>query len=82
MEERLGQPLGDMQGVVKWFRDEKGFGFILGTDGRDYFVHWSGIVRPPGKFGTLQPDQTVAFQGWKGERGFFATEVFPIVADL
>lgn len=79
MEERVGKPLGELQGVVKWFKDEKGFGFIVGTDGRDYFVHYSGIVRPPGRFGTLQQDQKVAFQGWFGDRGYFATEVIPIV---
>jgi len=73
-----GELLGSLEGVVKWFRDEKGFGFITGADGRDYFVHYSGIVRQAGQRGSLLPDQRVGFQGWKGERGFFATEVFPI----
>jgi len=32
------------QGTVKWFNDQKGFGFISAEDGKDYFVHFSGIV--------------------------------------
>ena len=32
-----------MKGVVKWFNDKKGFGFIQGEDGKDVFVHFSGI---------------------------------------
>ena len=31
------------QGTVKWFNDQKGFGFISAEDGKDYFVHFSGI---------------------------------------
>ena len=31
------------QGTVKWFNQVKGFGFIAGDDGEDYFVHVSGL---------------------------------------
>jgi CspA family cold shock protein len=73
-----GIPLGTLQGVVKWFRDEKGFGFLSDSEGRDFFVHFSGIVRAAGQRGTLQQDQRVTFEGWKGDRGLFATDVRPI----
>lgn len=32
-----------MQGTVKWYRKEKGFGFISGEDGKEYFVHFSEL---------------------------------------
>ena len=32
-----------MNGKIKWFRREKGFGFILGEDGTDYFVHYTAL---------------------------------------
>ncbi|MCS5422916.1 cold-shock protein, partial [Psychrilyobacter sp. S5] len=32
-----------LKGTVKWFNEEKGFGFIQGEDGNDYFAHFSQI---------------------------------------
>ena len=32
-----------MEGTIKWFNGQKGFGFINGEDGKDYFVHFSAI---------------------------------------
>jgi CspA family cold shock protein len=71
--------LGTITGKVKLFNDAKGYGFIAADDGRDFFVHFSGIVRERGERGSLQQDQRVVFSGWKGDRGLFATEVHPIV---
>ncbi len=33
-----------MKGTVKWFDETKGYGFVLGEDGVEYFVHWKSIV--------------------------------------
>lgn len=32
-----------MNGKIKWFKREKGYGFILGEDGKDYFVHYTAL---------------------------------------
>ena len=57
------------QGRVKWFRDEKGFGFIEVLDGNDIFVHVSQITEP------LQEGDRVEFIPKEGKKGPVATEV-------
>lgn len=55
-------------GKVKWFSDEKGFGFITPDEGgRDLFVHFSGIEGSG--FRTLAEGQSVSFQEEPGEKG-------------
>ena len=49
-----------MQGRVKWFNDAKGYGFIAGEDGKDYFAHFSEIQGQQGRK-TLQENQYVTF---------------------
>ena len=62
-------------GVVKWFNDSKGFGFISPSDGaQDVFVHFSAIVSDGG-FRTLSEGQTVTFQVENGPKGPQATNV-------
>lgn len=48
-----------MEGTVKWFNDQKGFGFIERAGGADVFVHHSGIQG--NGFKTLKEGQSVTF---------------------
>ena len=54
-------------GTVKWFNAEKGFGFIIGTDGKDVFVHFSSINAKG--YRTLEEGQTVTYDLIESERG-------------
>jgi CspA family cold shock protein len=61
-------------GVVKWFSDEKGFGFITPDDGgKDAFVHFSGIAGDG--FRSLPEGARVEFEVSDGQKGPQATNV-------
>ena len=61
-------------GVVKWFKDEKGFGFITRDDGeKDVFVHHSAIKAEG--FRSLSEGQKVEFEVVQGEKGPAAENV-------
>ena len=62
-----------MQGKVKWFNAEKGYGFIEGQDGKDVFVHFSAIVQDGYK--SLEEGQEVEFDVVEGARGPQAANV-------
>ncbi len=62
-----------MQGKVKWFNSDKGFGFIEREGGDDVFVHFSAIQMDGYK--TLEEGQTVEFDIVKGDRGPQAANV-------
>ncbi|BAB07329.1 cold shock domain-containing protein [Halalkalibacterium halodurans] len=62
-----------MQGKVKWFNAEKGFGFIEREDGDDVFVHFSAINTDG--FKTLDEGQSVEFDIVEGARGPQAANV-------
>jgi len=64
-------------GTVKWFSDEKGFGFITPDDaGKDLFVHYSGIAG--NGFRTLPEGAKVSFEAEQGPKGPAAVNVQPI----
>ena len=60
-----------MEGTVKFFNRKKGFGFISGDDGKDYFVHFTAL--PKGVF--LRDNDKVSFDGVEGDRGSKAENV-------
>ena len=63
-------------GTVKWFSDEKGFGFIAEDGGKDLFVHFSGIAGSG--FRTLAEGAKVSYDAESGPKGPNATNVTPI----
>jgi len=63
------------EGVVKWFNEKKGFGFIQIEEGRDVFVHYSSIEMDG--FKTLYEGQRVNFDILEGDRGPAASNVKP-----
>ena len=64
-----------MNGVVKWFNNRKGFGFITGEDGTDYFVHFSGIDGTEGAYKTIQDGAKVTFEAAQTDKGVAAKAV-------
>ncbi|MEC9488483.1 MAG: cold-shock protein [Halanaerobium sp.] len=63
-------------GKVKWFNDQKGYGFIEREDGDDVFVHFSAIQQEG--FKSLQEGQEVEFEIVEGDRGPQAANVVPV----
>ncbi|CAH8767385.1 cold shock domain-containing protein [Paenibacillus dendritiformis] len=65
-----------MQGKVKWFNAEKGYGFIETAEGNDVFVHFSAIQADG--FKTLEEGQEVEFDIVEGARGPQAANVIKL----
>jgi CspA family cold shock protein len=72
-----GRPLEEgkalAQGTVKWFSNEKGYGFIELDEGDDVFVHHSAIVMDG--YRTLREGQRVEFEVVQGDKGLQASNV-------
>jgi len=64
------------EGTVKWFNEQKGFGFIAKDGGGDLFVHYSAIQA--GGFKTLAEGQRVSFDVAQGQKGPAAENVKPV----
>ena len=54
-----------MEGTVKWFNVKKGYGFIEGEDGEDYFVHCTAVPKDT----ELKENTRVSFEPAQNERG-------------
>ena len=62
------------QGTVKWFSEDKGYGFILPDDGgKDLFVHFSGIEGAG--FKSLEEGAKVSYEETQGQKGMQAANV-------
>jgi CspA family cold shock protein len=61
------------KGTVKWFNNQKGFGFISDEQGNDVFVHYSGLNMDG--FKSLEEGQEVQFEVVQGAKGPQATNV-------
>jgi CspA family cold shock protein len=62
-----------MQGKVKWFNTQKGYGFIEGQDGQDVFAHHSKIVGDG--FKNLEEGQDVEYDVTQGPKGLQAENI-------
>ena len=60
-----------MNGTIKWFNRDKGYGFIAGEDGQDYFVHHTAL--PEGA--SPRENEEVSFEPVKTDRGNQAQNV-------
>ena len=65
------------QGTVKWFSNQKGYGFITRDAGGDVFVHHTAIQTDG--FRTLDENQRVEFNVEQGNKGLQATNVTPLL---
>lgn len=65
--------LEGIEGEVKWFDPRKGFGFIIGPEGQDIFVHFS-VIQGDG-FKALKDHSRVEYDAERSDKGWRATRV-------
>jgi CspA family cold shock protein len=65
-------------GTVKWFDSKKGFGFIVGSEGEDIFVHFS-VINGDG-FRSLKDGEPVDYEVERGAKGLLAKNVKRLAA--
>lgn len=65
--------LTETEGKVKWFDPRKGFGFIIGPEGQDIFVHYT-VIEGDG-FRVLKDDSSVTYDAVRTDKGWKATKV-------
>ncbi len=65
-------------GNVKWFDQKKGYGFIVGPEGQDVFVHYTNIQAEG--FRSLRDGETVEYELKKTDKGLQAGTVRPVAS--
>jgi CspA family cold shock protein len=71
--------LKDITGEVKWFDPRKGFGFIIGPDGQDIFVHYT-VIEGDG-FRVLKDGSKINYDAEHNEKGWRATRAVRLESD-
>lgn len=71
--DEASEQLTNAEGNVKWFDPRKGYGFIVGPDGRDVMVHFS-VIQGQG-FRTLRDGMRVVYDATRTPKGWKATRV-------
>ena len=64
--------LVEIEGEIKWFDPRKGYGFIIGPEGQDIFVHFSVIEQDEG-FRTFRDGERIVYDANDGDKGWSAT---------
>lgn len=67
------ESLVGVEGTVKWFDPRKGFGFVVGPEGQDIFVHFS-VIQGEG-FRALKDGSKVTYDATRSDKGWKATKV-------
>lgn len=73
MTDETPKTISQIEGVVKWFDPRKGFGFIVGPEGQDIFVHYT-VIDGDG-FRVLKDGVAVVYDAECGDKGWRATKV-------
>ena len=69
---------GKLHGRIKWFDPTKGYGFIVGDDGKEIFVHRNSVVpTPEGSLPSLEDGQEVLYEAADSPKGPQAVQVTP-----
>jgi cold shock protein len=58
-----------LTGSIRKLKQDRGFGFIAGDDGRDHFFHWSGMEKTSRNFRDLEVQDRVSFVCVEGDKG-------------
>ena len=78
MSEQSPHQIVGVSGLVKWFDPRKGFGFIVGPDGQDIFVHFT-VIEGDG-FRIIKDGATVNYDAVRSPKGWKATRVVRLAA--